>query len=417
MEELFFLSEDEVLYIQEKFSTPIFVYDRETMKKSANEVLSFPNAFGLTARFAMKALPTRKILQLFNSWGLHIDASSGWEVERALLAGIPPSHIQLTAQEIPKNLKELIDKGVLFNACSLSQLRTYGEMFPGTEVSVRINPGLGSGSSNRTNVGGPSSSFGIWYEYLDKVYEIANKLNLKITGLHTHIGSGSDPDIWVHCAHLALETACKMPEVTRLSLGGGYKVARMPDEKTANLQEIGKRILPDFLRFAEKFGRKLHLEIEPGTYLVARAGTLICSVIDVVNTGPRGYRFIKIDSGMTENVRPAMYGALHPLIVVPRNKKNSHKIDRFIVSGHCCESGDIFTPKRGDPEGLEPRELFEPQIGDALVVEGCGAYCASQSCKNYNSFPECGEILRLAPFEYEWIRKPQTLEQIIQNEI
>lgn len=417
MEELFFLSEEEVLYIQEKFSTPIFVYDKETMKKSAEEVLSFPNAFGLTARFAMKALPTRKILQLFSSWGLHIDASSGWEVERALLAGIPPSHIQLTAQQVPKNLKELVEKGVLFNACSLNQLKVYGEIFPGTEISIRVNPGLGSGSSNRTNVGGPSSSFGIWHEYLDEVYETANKYNLRITGLHTHIGSGADPEVWVHCAHLALETAGKMPEVTRLSLGGGYKVARMPDEKTADLQEIGRRILPYFIQFAEKYGRKLHLEIEPGTYLVARAGSLICTVIDIVDTGTNGYRFIKVDSGMTENVRPAMYGALHPLIVVPRNSKKAKKTDYFIVSGHCCESGDIFTPKRGDPEALEPRELLEPEFGDALVVEGCGAYCSSQACKNYNSFPECGEILRLAPFEYEWIRMPQTLEQMVQNEI
>ncbi len=417
MEELFFLSREEVLYIQEKFGTPLYVYDKETMEKSAKEVLSFPNAFGLTARFAMKALPTKKILQLFNSLGLHIDASSGWEVERAIIAGIPPTHIQLTAQQVPQNLKELIEKGVLFNACSLNQLKIYGELFPETELSVRINPGLGSGSSNRTNVGGPSSSFGIWHEYLDQVYELSNKYKLKITGLHTHIGSGSDPEVWLHCALLALATASKMPEVTRLSLGGGYKVARMPDEKTANLQEIGKKILPEFYSFAEKYGRKLHLEIEPGTYLVARAGSLICSVIDIVDTGPKGYKFIKVDSGMTENVRPAMYGALHPLIVVPRKEKVNHKKDYYIVAGHCCESGDIFTPKRGDPETPEPREMLEPEIGDALVVEGCGAYCASQSCKNYNSFPEAGEIIRVAPFEYEWIRKPQTLEQIIQNEL
>ncbi|HOK08769.1 MAG TPA: diaminopimelate decarboxylase [Candidatus Hydrogenedens sp.] len=417
MEQLFFLSEEEVLHIQENYGTPIFVYDEQSMFKSAQEVLSFPHAFGFTARFAMKALPTRKILQKFHKWGLHIDASSEYEAERALRAGIPPQHIQITAQQLPINLKMFVEKGVLFNACSLQQLKIYGEMFPGTEVSVRINPGLGSGSSNRTNVGGPSSSFGIWHEYLDKVYEVANKYNLKITGLHTHIGSGSDPEVWVHCAHLALDTASKMPDVTRLSLGGGYKVARMADEKTANLQEIGKRILPSFYEFEKKYGRKLHLEIEPGTYLVALAGSLICSVIDVVDTGPSGYRFIKVDSGMTENVRPSMYGALHPLVLVSKHNNASQGEYPYIVSGHCCESGDIFTPQRGDPESLEPRMLKEATIGDALVVEGAGAYCSSQSCKNYNSFPECGEILRKGPFDYEWIRKFQTLEQMIQNEL
>lgn len=415
---LFFLTPEEVLYIREKFGTPIFVYDEPSMYQFAQDVLNFPHAFGFTARFAMKALPTRRILQKFHEWGLHIDASSGYEAERAILAGIPPKHIQITAQQIPHNLKELVEKGVLYNACSLHQLEVYGKHFPNTEVSVRVNPGLGSGSSNRTNVGGPSSSFGIWYEYLDKIYEVAKKYGLKITGLHTHIGSGSDPEVWVHCAHLALETASKMPDVVRLSLGGGYKVARMSDEKTANLQEIGNRIKPSFYEFEKKYQRQLHLEIEPGTYLVARAGSLICSIIDVVDTGENGYRFIKIDSGMTENVRPSMYGALHPLIVIPSdNNSNNRNYFPYIVAGHCCESGDIFTPKRGDPEGLEPHLLLEAHIGDILVVEGAGAYCSSQSCKNYNSFPECGEILRKGPFEYEWIRKPQTLEQMIQNEL
>lgn len=417
MEQLFFLSEEEVLHIQKEFGTPIFVYDEQIMYKTAKKVLSFPAAYGFTARFAMKALPTRRILQKFHEWGLHIDASSGYEVERALLAGIPPSHIQITAQEIPYNLKSLIEKGVLYNACSLQQLKVYGELFPGTEICVRINPGLGSGSSNRTNVGGPSSSFGIWHEYLNHIYDIANKYNLKITGMHTHIGSGSDPEVWLHCAHLALETAAKMPEVTRISLGGGYKVARMPDEKTADLHKIGERILPAFYDFEKKYERKLHLEIEPGTYLVATVGSLICTVIDVVDTGPSGYRFIKINSGMTENIRPAMYGALHPLIVIPQEKNNQRGEYYYIVAGHCCESGDTFTPQRGNPEGLEPRKLVEAKIGDVLVVEGTGAYCSSQSCKNYNSFPECGELLRKAPFEFEWIRKPQALEQMVQNEL
>ncbi len=417
MEHLFFLTEEEVLHVKNYYGTPIFIYDEKTMLQRAQEVLAFPHAFGFTARFAMKALPTRKILQKFHAWGLHIDASSGYEAERAIKAGIPPSHIQITAQQIPYNLKELVEQGVLYNACSLQQLKVYGEMFPGTEISVRINPGLGSGSSNRTNVGGPSASFGIWHEYLHRVYEVANEYRLKITGMHTHIGSGSDPEVWVRCAHLALETAGKMPDVRRISLGGGYKVARMSNEKTANLQEIGNRILPAFFEFEKRHGRQLHLEIEPGTYLVANAGSLLCSIIDVVDTGPTGYRFIKIDSGMTENIRPSMYGALHPLIVVPHEKDSPRNKYSYIVSGHCCESGDIFTPQQGDPESLGPRELLEAKIGDVLVVEGAGAYCSSQSCKNYNSFPECGELLRIAPFEFEWIRKPQTLEQMVQNEV
>jgi len=417
MDNLVFLTEDQVRGIQREFGTPVYVYDEKTLHKRADEVLNFPNAFGLTARFAMKALPTAAVIRRFAQWGLHIDASSGYEAARALRAGISADRIQITAQEAPENLEELVKKGVLFNACSLAQIRRYGKLCPGTELSVRINPGLGSGSTNRTNVGGPAASFGIWHGHLDQVYAAAREYGLRITGMHTHIGSGSDPEVWVHCAKLSLEIAARMPEVRRLSLGGGYKVARMADEKTADLQDIGQRIVPEFQAFAEKYGRKLHLEVEPGTYLAANAGAIVCSIIDVVDTGSDGYRFVKIDSGMTENVRSCMYGAEHPLVVVPQRAGESRGVCEYVVSGHCCESGDILTPQRGNPEALSTRMLLQAEIGDALVIEGSGAYCASQSCKNYNSFPECAEVLLTESGAFELIRKRQTVEQMLQNEL
>lgn len=416
METLAFLTEDQVRAVRDRFGTPVYVYDQRTLERRAREVLAFPNAFGLTARYAMKALPTAAIMRIFARLGLHIDASSGYEAERALQAGVTPERIQITAQEIPINLKELVAKGVLFNACSIRQIHAFGQLFPGAELSVRINPGLGSGSTNRTNVGGPASSFGIWHEYLEDVFAAAREHRLRITGMHTHIGSGSDPEVWVHCAKLSLGIAAQMPEVTRLSLGGGFKVARMPEEKSADLQEIGGRIVPEFKAFARNHGRKLHLEIEPGTYLAANCGAIVCSITDVVDTGSTGYRFIKIDSGMTETLRPSMYGAQHPMVVVP--KKAGHRGTRdYIVAGHCCESGDILTPEPGNPEGLSPRTLTEARIGDLLVIEGAGAYCAAQCAKNYNSFPEAAEILLTNAGEFQLIRRRQTIDQIVANEI
>jgi len=89
-----------------------------------------------------------------------------------------------------------------------------------------------------------------------------------------------------------------------------------------------------------------------------------------------------------------------------------------IVAGHCCESGDILTPSAGDPEALEPRALRDSRIGDYLVIEGSGAYCSGMSSKNYNSFPEAPEVLYRGPEqEPALIRKRQTLDQIVQNEV
>ena len=411
-----FLSDAETQQVQRDFGTPTFVYDEAAIRRRVAEALAYPNAYGLTVRYAMKACPTRAILRTLHQAGLHIDASSGYEAERAMKADIPGEHIQLTAQELPKNLGELLDAGVLFNACSLHQLRAYGELRPHSEISVRMNPGLGSGHSNRTNVGGPSSSFGIWHEHLDDIEAIRREYDLRITRMHTHIGSGADPETWNRCAQLSLAIAGQLPDVTLLSLGGGFKVGRMPDEATADLQSIGQIVKADFEAFATEHGRKLHLEIEPGSFFLVNSGLLVCTIIDVVDTGDEGYAFLKVDAGMTEITRPSLYGAQHPLHVVPVMPGERGSQD-YLVVGHCCESGDVLTPEPGNPEGLQTRNLTEARIGDLLVVSGAGAYCASMCTKNYNSFPEAAEVMRQADGSFACIRRRQTLDQSIQNEL
>jgi diaminopimelate decarboxylase len=412
-----FLSAQQIHAIRSEFGTPVYVYDQRTLEASARAFLAFPNAFGLTVRYAMKALPTAAILRILTEAGLDIDASSGFEAHRALRAGVAPERIQLTAQELPEDLEELVGQGVLFNACSLRQLRFYGERFPGEEVSVRINPGLGSGHNNRTNTGGPSSSFGIWHEKLDSVLAVARELRLGLTGMHTHIGSGGDPELWKSCARMSLEIAARMPEVTRFSLGGGFQAGRMPGKRDADIQEIGEALLPDFEAFAEKTGRRLHLEVEPGTLAVANAGAVVATVIDVVDTGDGGYRFIKVDAGMTELLRPALYGAQHPIEVVPPPGSDERGQGEYLVVGHCCESGDILTPEPKNPEGLLERTLCKPQPGDCLVIGGAGAYCSALAGKNYNSFPEAAEVLIRSDATAELIRRRQSLDQMLANEV
>ncbi|HEO71692.1 MAG TPA: diaminopimelate decarboxylase, partial [Candidatus Hydrogenedentes bacterium] len=295
-------------------------------------------------------------------------------------------------------------------------LTAYGIERPGSDACIRVNPGLGSGHNNRTNVGGPSASFGIWHEHLDQVLSIARTHGLRVTRMHTHIGSGSDPDVWHRCARLSLGIAARLPDVKLLSLGGGFKVGRMADETSTDLHEVGHVIQEDFEDFHKRHGRKLHLEIEPGTFLVANAGALVCSIIDVVDTGAEGYHFIKIDSGMTEILRSALYGARQPIVVVPADDEERSERN-YLVAGHCCESGDVLTPASGDPEGLQPRRLTEARIGDALVVGGAGAYCAAMCAKNYNGFPEAPEVLLMPDGRFALIRSRQTLDHMLANEI
>jgi len=411
-----FLSCEDARLIAAQFGTPVFVYDEKRLREKAREALAFPAVFGLTVRFAMKACGNRNILRIFHDTGIEFDASSGFEADRALLAGIPAEKIMLTAQELPEHLEELLNSGIQFNASSLYQLEVFGMLFPGRETGIRINPGIGSGSTNRTNVGGPSASFGIWHEDIDKIKHICAKYKLKIIRIHTHIGSGSDPEVWQRAAGMSLQCVELFPDAYVLNLGGGYKVGRVPGEKSTELHTIGLPILNLIKDFHRITGREIKLEIEPGTFLTANAGAVLARVQDTAYTGSGGYHFIKLDCGMTDILRPSLYGAQHPITLVPAMDRARGEEMQYLAAGHCCESGDILTPAPGDSEGLKTRMLQKAARGDLVIIGGAGAYVSSMCAKNYNSFPESAEVLKRADGTFCRIRKKQTLEQIIQNE-
>jgi diaminopimelate decarboxylase len=407
-----FLTPAKAAEVRDRFGTPCYVYDQASLDAAAARALAFPNAFGLTVRYAMKANPSAAILRRFLALGLHVDASSDHEVERALRAGAPPDRIQLTSQMPSRNLRAIVERGVRFNACSLHQLDEYGKAFPGRDVTVRMNPGLGSGSTNRTNTGGPGSSFGIWHEQIDHVRALADRHRLRIGGLHTHIGSGSDPLVWQRVARMTLALAAALPDVATVNLGGGFKVARVAGEQGTDLATCGAPVEAEFVRFRDEHGRALHLEIEPGTYLVANGGAVVATCIDVVDTGADGYTFAKLDTGMTEITRPSLYGAQHPIYVLAEAPPAD-----VVFCGPCCESGDILTPAPGDPEALAPRRVPRPSIGDAVIVGGAGAYCAAMSTINYNSYPQAPEVMLEPDGTLRLVRARQTFEQILQNEV
>lgn len=334
-----------------------------------------------------------------------------------------------------KQSQSILQASLIFNlstSSSVSQLERFGKAFEGTgqKVGIRVNPGVGSGgfsasttAFSKTNVGGPSSSFGIWHELLTDgtVPDIVSKYGLKVERIHTHIGSGSDPGIWQQVASKSL-SFCKMwSTVESLNLGGGYKVGRNAGEPTTDLQEIGQPVTEAFKKFADETGRQLRLEIEPGTYLVAMAGALVSTVQDkVFTTGESGHVFLKLDAGMTDVLRPSLYGAIHPITILPGSGLSTDigsATEDVVVVGHCCESGDLMTPKPGEPEDLAERTLRKAEIGDIAVMDGSGAYCSGMSTKNYNSFPEAPEVLVDKEGKVHLIRKRQLLEQIYQNEI
>ena len=184
----------------------------------------------------MKACPSAGVLRVLTRAGLQIDASSGWEARRALAAGVPAGHILLTAQQLPDDLEELVSTGVRFNACSLDQLAAYGELLPRGRGGRPPQPGTRLGPLEPHQRRRP----------LRQLRDLAHPpgadpgggarpRGLRITLLHTHIGSGSDPEVWQHCARLTLNLVRHLPDVTAVNLGGGYKIGRMSGESSTDL--------------------------------------------------------------------------------------------------------------------------------------------------------------------------------------
>jgi len=198
----------------------------------------------------------------------------------------------------------------------------------------------------------------------------------------------------------------------------------MPSEKNADIKSLGINASKKFKNFYEKTGRKLHMEIEPGNYAIANAGYIITKVIDKKYNRKKGFYFIITNGGMESNIRPLMYGALHPIYVI--SKKGKLLSSEFetvkkgittapcVVVGRCCETGDCQTlNSRGE---VEARLMAEPDLGDWIVIGGTGAYCSSMAPVNYNSYLQPGEVLITKDNKIKLIRRPQNIEQMVYNE-
>lgn len=428
-----YINTQNIIEAKDKFGTPIYLYDEKLLIEKCKTVLSMPNAFGLNVRFAMKANSNKSILQIINNQGILLDASSLNEVRRAIIAGINPARIMLTTQEVPeyqdkKELEGLILRGLKYNVCSLRQLYLIGDFAEEyrPKLSIRIHPGIGSGESSTRNTGDKYSCFGIHLSNIEEALKYADSKNIIFTQVHVHIGSGADPEIWRQNIDRELSFIKKyFPHAKIVSFGGGLKEARMPYETEANIESLGLYAKQKIEEFNVQNNRKLKMEIEPGTYIVANSGYIITTVIDKKQTGDNGFNYIILDGGVEVNARPLMYGSQHPFYIISKEGKllssefKKESLNKFqqkmVIVGHCCESGDSQCL---DSYGnIQPRKMADPETGDIVVIGGAGVYCSTMTPFNYNSYTQIPEVLLAVKGGLRLIRKKQSIEQLLINEI
>jgi diaminopimelate decarboxylase len=241
---------------------------------------------------------------------------------------------------------------------------------------------------------------------------LADHHGLAVTGLHMHIGSGTDLE---HLGQVcgALEKAALEVgrTLTSISAGGGLPIPYRPGDTYVDLEAYFKLWDATRKRLEDTFGNKLLLEIEPGRYLVAESGFLVAQIWAVKRMGNN--TFYLLDAGFNNLARPILYGAYHPMSIVPRDGSTAVRaIREVVVGGPLCESGDIFT--QGDGGFVCTRGLPSAEVGEYLVIECAGAYGFVMG-SNYNSKPLAAEVL-ISGGKADLIRRRQTFEDLVAGE-
>jgi diaminopimelate decarboxylase len=381
--------------LQDKYTDALYIYDTQILQNQIEQLISACKKNNIQPRFAMKANHNTRILEAMKNAGIHIDASSTYEAISAIDTWFHPTHIQLTSQQRDgEKTIDVLKQWVKYVATSIHQLQWYCDSFPESSVWVRINPGIWSWAFTKVNTWWPTSSFGIWHEYISQILEIATKKNVKITVLHTHIWSGSNPLIRQEAARMTCSFLPLFPDVHTIDLWWWIKIPRMPHDKPADIHAILSS-MRDTINHSistdpvlqDRFSKNsLQVEIEPGTFLVANAGWVLCRVGDITDTGKDGYTFLKLTTWMDAILRPAMYGAQHHIVPILDSTVESNTMQEYVIVWHCCESSDIFTPDFNNEDQVGTRTLPTCKIGDIILIEWAGAYCESMCAAGYNGY-------------------------------
>jgi diaminopimelate decarboxylase len=399
------------------FGTPTYVYDAAGIEERVRRLARFD-----VVRYAQKANSSLAILDVVRRAGALVDAVSAGEIHRALAAGFPasgdPPPIVYTADVFDRDALQLVaEHGIPVNCGSLDMIDQYAalraerpQLTP--EITLRVNPGFGHGHSRKTNTGGEHSKHGIWHAELPEALARGVRAGLRVTGVHVHIGSGADMEHLALVAGAAVAFARQVgADVTMLSAGGGLPARYREGDPEIDVDAYFATWDRERRMLAAELGHPVRLEIEPGRYLVAESGWLVCEIRAVKRQGPN--RFYLLDAGFNVLARPVLYGAYHPMAVAPAPGSPAERpLVDVVVAGPLCESGDIFTQDEG---GLVRSErLPEARVGEHVVIGCAGAYGAVMG-SNYNAKPQAAEVL-VARGKPHLVRARQSLDDLIRGE-
>ena len=393
--------------IATRFGTPVYVYSYKTL---IDHYLKLRRAFRTIKPlicFSVKANSNLTILRLLVSRGAGLDIVSGGELFRAQKIGCPPSRVvYASVGKLDEEIKRAMGCGILcFNVESIAELENInsiaGRLNKKPKVALRINPDVKPKTHEFITTGESTNKFGIDFKSAYNILFGRRKFsNLRIVGLHIHIGSQiaeATPFIRAlqKVSRFIRELKKRNIKLEYLNIGGGLGIV-YDKEKPQTAEEFAKRVLPILKRI------NLKVILEPGRFIVGNAGVLISKVLYVKKTEKK--KFIIVDAAMNDLMRPALYGAYHKIEPLRKTKGLNPRMLSDLV-GPICESGDFLA---------KSRDLPELKQGDLLAVMAAGAYGFSMS-SNYNSRRRCAEVIVKKDKTY-LLRKRETYQDLVKNE-
>lgn len=370
-------------------ATPFYYYDLEVLKRTLQKVKEESSKYNFIVHYALKANANNEILDLIHSYGIGADCVSGNEVKKAVECKFPSEHIVFAG--VGKNDDEInyaLEQDIFcFNCESKEELAIIDELARAknktAQVALRINPNVNANTHKYITTGLEENKFGINLWELDEVISLISELkNIRLTGLHFHIGSqitdmSSFKSLCIKVNEIQSWFISRKIYIENINVGGGLGVDyHDPDNHMIADFETYFKLFNDFLEL--QAGQKVHFEL--GRALVAQCGTLVSRVLYIkkgVNTN-----FAILDAGMTELMRPALYQAYHKIENISKENqeiRNKNKegltvselptpdslLMKYDVVGPICESSDCFG---------KAVDLPETQRGDIIVLRTAGAY-------------------------------------------
>jgi diaminopimelate decarboxylase len=402
-----------------EFGTPLYLFDEFSLRSRCTEFRKeFGERYGdVKINYSSKAFINRALLLLFMEEGLGLDVVSGGEIGIAMSVGFPMERVDFpgnnkSAEELNLALDAGIGHIVVDNFYELQMLGEIAkERGCVPDIWLRITPGIDPHTHRYITTGNIDSKFGIPMVLGEKAVTAAMSMpQVNLLGLHFHIGSQiTETEPYQQAIEVILNFAAEMAqkhvfELREMSIGGGFPIQYVLDSPVPPISTYADVISTSIITRCGKLGLALpELTIEPGRSMVGQAGVALYTA-GVVKDIPDIRRYVSIDGGMGDNIRPALYEARLDAVVASKMKEK--EAGKVTIAGRFCESGDILIWDVGLPS---------VSAGDIIAVPGCGAYCIPQST-NYNaSFRPA--IVMVSDDKARLIRRRETLQDLTKCDI